>query len=372
MYFQHNPYDDVWGAIHWGHATSEDLLVWEEHDIAIYPDSLGTIFSGNAVVDLNNTSGIGQNIPPIVAMYTNHHHEGAEAGRIDYQTQKSIAYSLDQGFTFTKYENNPVIPNPRIQDFRDPKVTWFGVQNKWVMSLVVGQIIYFYTSSDLKSWQYLSSFGQGIGNHNGVWECPDLIQLPVDGTNQSKWVLLVSINLGGLNGGSATQYFVGDSDDSEFTVGSIFSVKMGKYHDFWIDYGKDNYAGETYSNIETQNGRKILQGWISNWQYANMVPTTTWRSAMTRPREISLKIVNGVHRIVSQSISSIKQYSQPILYIPKSKSPVQFPRTEHPMYSTAEVKFNALANSDFKSTFSNALGDTLVFRYDHEINSFYN
>ncbi|MCY4562532.1 MAG: glycoside hydrolase family 32 protein [Flavobacteriaceae bacterium] len=370
LYFQHNPFDNVWGPMHWGHATSKDLLVWEEHEIAIYPDSLGTIFSGSAIVDHHNTSGFGDAQKPIVAIYTNHSHEGQDAGRNDYQTQ-SIAYSTDQGYQFTKYQHNPVIPNPGIIDFRDPKVTWYEYENKWIMSLAVGQLIYFYESKDLKKWTYLSSFGQDIGNHDGVWECPDLIQLPILGTEQSKWVLFVSINPGGPSGGSATQYFVGDFDGQNFTVNDRFAASMNEYHDFWVDYGKDNYAGVTYSNTETDDGKKIFHGWMSNWQYANVVPTTTWRSAMTLPRELSLGIVDGVYRLVSEPISTLSNYSKHYMEIKSDDPVIEIKKNNPPFFTTCEINFKVSAKSGFVATLSSEIGDTLAFGYDVENSSFY-
>ena len=226
LYFQHNPNSNVWGPMHWGHAISEDLVSWEQQPIALFPDDLGTIFSGSAVVDLKNTSGFGtkQN-PPIVAIYTNHNSREEKNGSKKFQNQ-SIAYSLDEGQTWTKYNQNPVIKNPGIIDFRDPKVFWYERQNKWVLTLAAGQQTQFYESKDLKNWSYLSSFGKGIGNHKGVWECPDFFELPVEGSKETKWVHLVSINPGGPNGGSATQYFIGDFDGTNFFVDPYFEKQM--------------------------------------------------------------------------------------------------------------------------------------------------
>lgn len=254
----------------------------------MFPDSLGYIFSGSAVVDRHNTSGFGtEGKVPVVAFYTSHDPDKAEAGETDVESQ-SIAYSLDQGMTWTKYENNPVIPNAGVRDFRDPKVSWDPVHEQWNMVLAAGQEIRFYKSNDLKNWEELSSFGQGVGGHGGVWECPDLIQLPVEGSDETKWVLLVSINPGGPNGGSATQYFVGEFDGTEFRMDKEFANAMKEDHRFWIDHGRDNYAGVTWSGIPETDGRKIFIGWMSNWDYAQEVPTETWRSAMTIPRSLHL------------------------------------------------------------------------------------
>ncbi len=278
LFYQYYPDDIVWGPMHWGHATSEDLISWNHKPIALFPDEHGLIFSGSAVVDKENSSGFGtKENPPLVAIFTYHLMEGEKAGRKDFQTQ-GIAYSLDNGDTWTKYEGNPVIGNENIKDFRDPKVFWHHETNQWIMLLVAGDHAKIYSSSDLKSWKYVSDFGKDKGAHGGVWECPDLFKLKVEGTEEEKWVLLISINPGAPNGGSGTQYFVGDFDGETFI----------SEHDEekWIDYGTDNYAGVTYNN--TPNNERIFIGWMSNWNYARDTPTKTWRSAMTLPRELTL------------------------------------------------------------------------------------
>ena len=447
LFYQHYPDSTVWGPMHWGHATSKDLVHWDNHPIALYPDSLGYIFSGSAVVDKNNTSGFKQgDEDPIVAIFTYHDPIGEQAGRNDFQSQ-GIAYSNDGGYSWNKYAGNPVVPNPGIRDFRDPKVIWHELSQRWVMIFAAWDHVKIYTSPDLKSWSLASTFGQEIGTHAGVWECPDLFPLMIKGTDTQKWVMLVSINPGALNGGSGTQYFIGDFDGQTFKIdpslrqnfgkveavipqGEIFADfegpdyanwetkgtafgpgpaqgKIGnqnpvqgytgkglinsfykgdgstgnlispsftiekpyinfqlaggnhpkvesinlvvgeetvfsatgdnsenlswKYWDvtpyidkqayieiidqhtggwghicvdhimfadapvqpayekaLFLDYGKDNYAGVTWSDVPQRDGRRIFMGWMSNWEYANLVPTYPWRSAMTFPREITL------------------------------------------------------------------------------------
>ena len=277
LFYQYNPYGAHWGNMHWGHAVSEDMIHWRHLPVAIAPDELGAIFSGSAVVDKHNTAGFGKGA--IVAFYTS-------AGQ---QQTQSIAYSLDNGRTFTKYAHNPVIPNPGIEDFRDPKVFWYAPQNKWIMSLATSQTITFYTSKNLKQWEKLSEFGENIGAHTGVWECPDLFPLVYEG--KTKWVLFVSINPGGPNGGNATQYFIGDFDGTTFTPDPL-------PYPLWIDYGRDNYAGVTWSNIPESDGRRLFLGWMNNWDYGNVVPTHNFRSAMTLPRELRLAH-NGEHLVVA-------------------------------------------------------------------------
>ena len=288
LYFQHNPNDNVWGPMHWGHATSYDLINWKEENIALYPDENGYIFSGSIVVDSKNSSGLGvDNKVPIIALYTNHNPKGESNDSIQSETQY-LAYSLDSGYTWTKYKNNPIINNPGIKDFRDPKVVWDEDSNKWIMALAVQQEVFFYGSQNLLDWNLLSKFGKNYGSHSGVWECPELMKLPVN-DQESKWVLIVSINPGGPNGGSATQYFVGDFDGTNFNIDDHFAHEIESNHSYWLDFGKDNYASVSFDNARKIDGSKIMIGWMSNWLYAQKVPTKKWRNGMTIPREVKLK-----------------------------------------------------------------------------------
>ena len=311
LFFQHNPDTTIWGPMHWGHAVSKDLIHWEQLPIALYPDSLGWIFSGSAVIDWNNTSGLGKDgIPPMVAIFTYHNRELENTGTDKFQYQ-GIAYSLDKGRTWTKYENNPVLHNPGIRDFRDPKVSWHPESGKWIMTLAVLDHINFYSSPNLIDWALESEFGEGIGAHGGVWECPDLFPLQIEGTDKTKWVLLVSINPGGPNGGSATQYFVGDFD------GHNFEPKGEKTK--WLDYGKDNYAGVTWSDIPDEDGRRILIGWMNNWQYANEIPTSGWRGAFTLPRSLELTEIYNDYLLVSHPVKEFNKIKLGTKEIPASK-----------------------------------------------------
>lgn len=287
LFYQYYPEDIVWGPMHWGHAVSKDMLRWEHKPIALYPDENGLIFSGSAVVDVENTSGFGtKENPALVAIFTYHLMEGENAGRKDFQTQ-GIAYSLDNGDTWTKYEGNPVIGNDGIKDFRDPKVFWNENESVWTILLVAGDHLQIWNSPNLKEWEQVSEFGKDQGAHGGVWECPDLFPLQIEGTDEVKWVLLISINPGAPNGGSGTQYFVGDFDGKRFTS----DQKENK----WLDLGRDNYAGVTYNN--TPNNERIFIGWMSNWDYARDTPTEKWRSAMTVPRILSLHKPNGNYEL---------------------------------------------------------------------------
>lgn len=272
LYYQHNPFGSQWENMTWGHSTSHDLVNWTFEGDPITPDAWGAIFSGSAVVDHHNTAGFGPGA--IVAMYTT-------AGA--HQTQ-SMAYSLDDGKTFVKYANNPVL-TADVADFRDPHLFWNAQKGFWNMILAAGQEMRIYSSSDLKAWKYESSFGQGYGAHGGVWECPDLFPLPVKGTHEVKWVLLCNINPGGPFGGSATQYFIGDFDGHRFTCETSPETTR------WLDYGKDHYATVTFDNAPQQ--RRVAMAWMSNWQYANLIPTLQFKSVNTIPRDLHLYRYNG-------------------------------------------------------------------------------
>ncbi|MDT0690425.1 glycoside hydrolase family 32 protein [Salegentibacter sp. F188] len=367
LFFQHNPDDNVWGPMHWGHATSTDLIIWEEQPIAIEPDEYGTIFSGSAVVDHKNTSGLGDGTtPPVIAIFTYHDAEAADAGDDDYQTQ-GIAYSLDKGKTWIKYKQNPVLQNPGIRDFRDPKVGWHEEEQKWIMALAVQDRISFYSSPNLLEWEHQSDFGENMGGHGGVWECPDLFKMTVEETGEEKWVLLVSINPGGPNGGSATQYFVGDFDGGTFTPDKSIAG-MKEEHDYWIDFGKDNYAGVTWSNIPESDGRDIFIGWMSNWQYANEVPTEQWRSSMTVPRNLRLKKDGDTYRILSSPVKELEKYfsgSKEVETIKVGGEPEVLASSGDFTSTVINFKIPNLQDQIYLFTFSNEVGDNLKFGYSH-------
>lgn len=272
LYFQYNPYGSQWENMTWGHSTSTDLIHWTFQGAPIEADAWGTIFSGSAVVDHNNTAGFGKGA--VVAMYTS-------AG--ENQTQ-SIAYSNDNGQTFTKYDGNPVLTS-NTPDYRDPHVFWNEDIKRWNMIMAEGQHMDIYSSADLKEWKLESQFGAEYGNHGGVWECPDLMKMKVRGTDQYKWMLLCNNNPGGPFGGSATQYFVGQFDGHKFTCESAPEVTK------WMDYGKDHYATVTFDNAP--DGRHVAMAWMSNWQYANQVPTMQYRSANSVPRDLDLYEYQG-------------------------------------------------------------------------------
>ncbi|MEO7308807.1 MAG: glycoside hydrolase family 32 protein [Chitinophagaceae bacterium] len=360
LFFQYHPYSSVWGPMHWGHATSQNLVTWKQEPIAIYPDSIGTIFSGSAVVDKNNTSGFGKNgRPPLVAIFTQHNTAGEKAGSNNFQTQ-SLAYSNDAGKTWTKYSGNPVLKNPGITDFRDPKLMWYAAGKKWIMTLATKDRISFYSATDLKTWKKESEFGASLGAHGGVWECPDLLEMNDNG--KRRWVLLVNLNPGGPNGGSGTQYFIGDFDGKNFTTDQTTTK--------WMDYGPDNYAGVTWSNT---GNRTILIGWMSNWLYANKVPTEKWRNAMTIPRDLRLQHSGGDVFVASRPVQELTSISGKTFTAQNLKLNKTFDLRKLAGKTTfpARLKLTMDAAKDFSVVFSKSLGEELVLGYDALQNQYF-
>lgn len=355
LFFQYFPGGTTWGPMHWGHAESKDLIHWQEKPIALYPDSLGYIFSGSAVVDKKNTSGFGKNgIIPLVAIFTSHDPKGEKSGRNDFQTE-SLAYSLDNGETWSKYGGNPVLKNPGAKDFRDPKVIWFEKGHKWIMTLAVHDHVEFYSSNNLKSWIKEGSFGGSPGAHGGVWECPDLFPLTYMG--KAYWVLLGNLNPGGPNGGSATQYFVGQFDGSKFTPLDTETK--------WLDYGPDEYAGVTWNNT---GNRRIFLGWMSNWQYANQVPTKKWRNAMTLPRELKLVKIGSTLFVKSLPVPELKQIATPFL---RRAKPILKSLKLTRLPAQSMVSLSANAGHDYELCFSNTAGDKLRIGFDKAGNRYF-
>ena len=333
LYFQHNPYGSQWENMTWGHSTSTDLVHWKYEGDAVESDALGTVFSGSAVVDKDNTAGFGKGA--VIALYTS-------AG--ENQTQ-SMAYSTDNGKTFTKYEGNPIITS-NVPDFRDPHMFWNEDIKKWNMILAAGQHMEIYTSDNLKDWKLESSFGAEYGNHGGVWECPDLMKLKVRGTDKEKWMLICNINPGGPFGGSATQYFVGDFDGHKFTCDSKPEVTK------WMDYGKDHYATVTFDNAP--EGRHVAIAWMSNWQYANQVPTLQYRSGNSIPRDLGLFEYKG------ETYCSV--VPSPEMTAARSK------KAGKKLTESCEMVVNLKGNATI--TLGNDKGEKVVMNYDAKAETF--
>ncbi|WP_243077170.1 glycoside hydrolase family 32 protein [Microbacterium sp. SS28] len=299
LFFQTNPHGTTWGNISWGHATSTDLVTWIEQDVAIPYTSEEMAFSGSAVVDAHNTAGFaGPGETALVAVYTSA--RPGRAGEATSQSQ-SLAFSVDEGATWSRYAGNPVL-DIGSDEFRDPKVFWYGgADGHWVMVAVeaVARRVVVYKSQDLITWTFASGFGPAHAT-DGVWECPDLFPLTVAGTDESRWVLVVSMNPGGIAGGSGTQYFVGDFDGASFVPDHV-SDSIDPVEFDWLDYGRDYYAAVSFNNVP--DDRRLMIGWASNWDYANDTPTHPWRSAMSLVREVSLvRCADGRLRVAQRPV----------------------------------------------------------------------
>ena len=297
LFYQFNPFGDKWGHMSWGHAVSRDLVRWEHLPIALHEENDVMIFSGSAIVDWKNTSGFGRDgEPPMVAIYTGHYTKKT------LQNQH-LAYSNDKGRTWTKYAGNPVLDLGE-KDFRDPKVFWHEPTHRWVMAVSwpTHRKVRFYASLNLKDWTHLSDFGPA-GSTTGIWECPDLFPLRVEGKRGTeKWALIVNVGSGAPAGGSGCQYFVGDFDGRQFT-----SVRATNEPTLWADWGRDFYAAVSWSDIPKRDGRRLWLGWMSNWEYANDVPTSPWRSAMSLPRELILRETPDGLRLVQQPVRELEK-----------------------------------------------------------------
>ena len=339
MYFQHNPYSVFWGNMTWGHATSKDLIHWTQHDNVLHPDPLGAIFSGSAVIDSDNTAGFGKDA--VVAIYTS-----------DRKGERqSIAYSTDGGYSFTKYAGNPVLPdNPATSDFRDPKVYWIGGQ--WVMAISARQQVEFYGSADLKNWHLLSRFGEGIGSHRSVWECPDLRKFEYEG--QEKWVLFVTIGQD-PNHANNTQYFIGDFDGESFTADPL-------PYPLWVDQGVNQYAGQTY--FSTPGDRTVFLAWLTSSAFSSTVPATKFfTGGMTLPRELSLKS-NGQHLTVasvpSPEVFDARGKASPIAL--KAGERTLIPGSGNGAYEI-DLSFTPAGQQPFGFILSNEAGEKVVYTF---------
>lgn len=320
LFYQYYPFGTKWGPMHWGHATSIDLIHWTHLPPALLPDEMGMCFSGSAVIDSQNTSGLFNQTSRsnVVAFYTAClQPEGATSG---VQSQ-AMASSLDGGLTWQKYANNPILPNPNIPDFRDPKVIWYESGQYWVMVITLGQSVGFYRSEDMASWVKTGEFGAAEGAHDEQpWECPDLFPIQLEGTDEFYWILIVGVQNGSHAGGSGTQYFIGQFD------GMTFHNCNPQETILWLDFGRDYYAAQTWS--DTLDNKRLSIAWMSNWQYANEVPTVQWRSAMSAPRELTLVNVNGKLRLQSKL---------PTLWQLEVKTPLVIHLRELPIEQTLEL-----------------------------------
>lgn len=364
LYHQYNPVDTVFGPMHWGHARSRDLIHWETMPIALKPYEKGVIFSGCCVHDKDNVTGIVPNAfnnpdatsqTALLAIYT--------LNKDDHQSQ-ALAYSFDSGTTWTQYEANPVIPNPGIVDFRDPNV--FERNGKFYMTLAVYDHISFYVSTNLKSWEKLSDFGisPDEGDKVGVWECPTLFTLTDEYGNEHD-ILIVSLN--GDENGSKSQYFVGKFDGIKYNT-------YDKSRIAWIDNGFDNYAAIPFRN--DPSGRLVLIGWLSNWLYGQMIPTSTWRGQMTIPREMELQTIDDNLHLIQRPVDELYGIIDSARNWSLSKS---FTMTGHetleitskfPWKTGSQLILNyvfnieMVRNGQIELRFSNAMNEFVSFNYN--------
>ena len=342
LYFQYNPYGSKWGNMHWGHSVSRDLVHWTHCKPAIERDTLGHIFSGSCVVDRNNTAGYGKNT--IIAFYTSHRNDP------DGQVQRQcMAYSTDNGRSFTKYEGNPVLtPFDGLRDFRDPKVFWYEPAKAWYMIVSADKNMRFYKSSDLKDWTYVSQWGENYGSQPNQFECPDFFPLMING--KQKWVMIVNINPGFVYGGSGTEFFLGDFDGEKFVCDDAPEVAK------FLDFGKDHYATVTFSNIDN---RVVAVPWMSNWMYANVTPNRQVRGANALPRELELFESNGklyLSANVPEEVKSLRKSNKPIASVKGSKS------FEHVLSDAMEIELDVKpdAKGVASLTLSNDKGERVV------------
>ena len=351
LYYQYNPFACVWGNMHWGHSTSTDMVHWEHQPVALYRDGYGHIFSGSSVVDYDNTAGFGADA--VVAFYTSYNTER------EYIQTQCLAYSLDDGMTFTKYEGNPVlVPFDGIKDFRDPKVFWYGPESKWIMIVSADKEMRFYSSKNLKEWEYMSAWGEGYGVQPRQFECPDFFQLTT-AEGETKWVMIVNVNPGCFFGGSATQYFVGEFDGREFTCDSPKETVK------WLDWGKDHYATVCFSNT---GDRVIAVPWMSNWQYGTIVPTKYFRSANAIPRQLGLFKDGGEYYVSAYPVAELSNLEKGSRTLSGVTSTRLFDTTDGAYELDMELMVPAAGRSGFRLT--NAAGDVVDLYFDSALQRF--
>ena len=351
LYYQYNPFACVWGNMHWGHSTSTDMVHWEHQPVALYRDGYGHIFSGSSVVDKDNTAGFGAGA--IVSFYTSYNTER------EYIQTQCLAYSLDDGMTFTKYEGNPVlVPFDGIKDFRDPKVFWYEPESKWIMIVSADREMRFYSSQNLREWEYMSAWGEGYGVQPRQFECPDFFQLST-AEGETKWVIIVNVNPGCYFGGSATQYFVGEFDGREFTCDSPKETVK------WLDWGKDHYATVCFSNT---GDRVIAVPWMSNWQYGTIVPTKYFRSANAIPRQLGLFKDGAEYYVSAYPVAELSRLEKESRTLNGVSSTGIFDATDGAYELDLDLTVPAAGRSGFRLT--NAAGDVVDLYFDAALQRF--
>ena len=361
LYFQHHPASKVWGPMHWGHAISNDLMHWTTMPIALAPDSHGAIFSGSAVLDRQHSSGLSvQENQPIVAIFTYHDHEAEAANRIEIESQ-GAAYSVDKGRTFQKLPS-PVLANPGKRDFRDPQVQWNAASHQWLMTIVATDHVEFYTSADLKKWNYESEFGREQGDHSGVWECPNLIRMTGVDDGEAHDVLMVSVGPKGPSARGGVQYFTGRFD------GQRFRMDPGS-HAQWLEYGTDYYAAVTWNRDTTPpESPPVLLGWMNNWLYATKVPTDPWRGAMALPRNLKLAGRTPTLRLEASPLQALTELRDPGRHQDRIDAGqwASFPTSTSPMSGAYDISFQLTMEGDGEALLAleNGVGQSVGIEID--------
>lgn len=367
LFYQYHPDDVIWGPMHWAHVTSPDLIHWTNQPIALAPDQLGYIFSGNIVIS-RESIGSEINKNDLVAFFTHHDRNGFHEQTGRYETQ-SLAISSDCGLNWKKYSGNPVLDNPGERpDFRDPNVFWHAPSESWIMCLSVGNSAHFYKSSNLTDWGFLSDFAYPE-NNDRLWECVSLFPLRNKDTQETQWILLQSQTLQGPQNGSGTQYYVGHFDGVSFSLDPDFEDHLTKNGPVWLDWGPDNYAGMTWENTPEAIDKKLFIGWMSNWIYAVKTPVTNWRGMMTFPRELTLGTINErPHLFVefAEQIGSIRKQKINVNESLVDRHKLDLPK-ELFTQGELELEISGLDNATLTLEFGNTIGNKFTINYDPQV-----
>ncbi|RWS24752.1 glycosyl hydrolase family 32-like protein, partial [Leptotrombidium deliense] len=359
LFYQCNPHGIDFGVMYWCHAASQDLVHWCNLPVALHPNSLGMIFSGSAVVDVNNVTGLQkpeQKCDNLIALYTQNLVLNNKDATLNPLQQQSLAYSADNGVSWKTYKYNPILKNPGIQNFRDPKVITYN--GAYIMLIAAGDRIIFYYSHNLTHWTFLSTFGEDSGAHGGVWECPDMFQLKLN--DMSYWILIVNINPGAPNSGSGTQYFVGQFDGQHFINSNTKETIL------WLDYGPDNYAGDSWFGVA---GNPVFIGWMSNWLYAANLTTFPWRGQMTFVRRLSLKSASGKIYVASKPHENIKLiYSDKQINLRASQQCKVLQKLQGSYAYDVKFRFNLQAHKQINFCLRNAFNEKLCIIYVKQSN----
>ncbi|HCS19848.1 MAG TPA: glycosyl hydrolase family 32 [Bacteroidetes bacterium] len=355
LFYQVIPENSKSGKLEWKRASSENLIDWNRNESLNLPEGAEGILFSSVVVDAQNTSGLGKDgKAPWVALASEPAKDELQKNVVDFGSL-ALVYSIDGGQNWTK---SPSLPNSNpsgLEKCRFPRISWNDEIKKWILVGSKGDHVAFYSSPDLLSWTFESDFGTTRGAHGGVWESVDLFKLEVKGSDETQWVLAVSIDNGTLNGGSGTQYFVGNFDGHQFE----YTGEKPK----WFDYGKDNYAGITCQDIKY--GRRIFLGWMNNWQYANIVPTEKWRGAATIARELSLVKTGEKYFLRSLPVKELDVLNEEAsIFENLDGTDLLLSEKTGKLNGAARLVLRSDSLKSFTLSFSNTEGEEIVIGYD--------